>query len=292
MKQLLNHRALVLVFGFISILLLILLSTSLESLDFKKSSTAEPLGIASNREAQGSAAPESDWYVIVSAIILSILIIVSLIFGKPKQIPSILPILLPLAIITFIFAWWISRENPGIDDTQYGTLVPIPVSSQEAPRPVQEQVPESTFIPQRINPWISFGLTFSTLSSILIVIWFILHKRRRSQVPLDTIAGIAEQAIKNLQSGKAYENVVIDCYAKMIYELTNQRSIQRSADLTPTEFMGVLTHAGVPVEPVRNLTSLFERVRYGGNETSEKDINDATVCLTGIISSIREIDEK
>ena len=292
MKQLLNHRTFILVFGFISILILILLSTSLESLDFKKSSTAESVGIVTTKEFRGGTAPESDWYVIVAAVVLSILIIISLIFGKPKQIPSVLPLLIPLVIISFVFAWWISRANIDIDDSQYGTPVPISISSLEAPQPVQEQVPESTYIPQKISPWISFGFTFSTLFSILMVIWFILHKRKRSHVPLDNIAGIAEEAIINLQSGKDYENVVIECYAKMIAELNNQRSIQRSADLTPTEFIGVLTQAGVPVDPVRTLTALFERVRYGGNVTSEKDINEASVCLTGIVSSIRGIDEK
>jgi hypothetical protein len=287
MKHLFNHRFVTLVVGFISILSIIILATSLESLVLLEDVKVEPTGIINNRALQSRATLERDWYVIVTIVVLSTFLILALIFGKPKKIPTSLPILIPLVIISLVTVWWISQGNQNINVTQLVTEIPTSGSAQATPLPSQEPESESNFLPQRINPWISFGVTFSLLLSIIIFVWFRLRNQDHRQVTLSNIAGIAEQAAEDLQSGRDYGDVVINCYADMMVELKYQRNIQRRGDLTPAEFVEVLNHTGVPFDPVHRLTTIFEGVRYGGKETSKKQIEEAAGCMGEIVSAIR-----
>lgn len=118
--------------------------------------------------------------------------------------------------------------------------------------------------------------------------WVFFRHRWSNDVPLDDLAGIAEQTVSDLQSGRDYGDAIINCYANMTHSVNRLRGIRRRGNLTPEEFIAVLERAHLPRDPVRRLTSLFERVRYGGKSASQVEIDEAVTCLMEIVSAIRE----
>ncbi len=55
--------------------------------------------------------------------------------------------------------------------------------------------------------------------------------------------------------------------------------------MTPREFAERLQMTGLPAESVLRLTRLFESVRYGAHQSSQKEINEAVACLNSILSA-------
>ncbi|OYR45710.1 MULTISPECIES: DUF4129 domain-containing protein, partial [unclassified Halorubrum] len=54
------------------------------------------------------------------------------------------------------------------------------------------------------------------------------------------------------------------------------------ASSTPAEFAAAAVDAGVDAEPVGDLTAVFERVRYGGEEATEERERRAAEALRRI----------
>jgi hypothetical protein len=57
--------------------------------------------------------------------------------------------------------------------------------------------------------------------------------------------------------------------------------------MTVREFEGLLASLGFPYSPVRQLTYLFEKVRYGGEKMNEIEEMDASQSLNQIIDYCR-----
>jgi crotonobetainyl-CoA:carnitine CoA-transferase CaiB-like acyl-CoA transferase len=64
--------------------------------------------------------------------------------------------------------------------------------------------------------------------------------------------------------------------------VSHQRQLNREEFMTPGEFARRLEEAGLPTEPVRKLTELFERARYSSRASQNGDAADATQCLAAI----------
>ena len=58
--------------------------------------------------------------------------------------------------------------------------------------------------------------------------------------------------------------------------------------MTTREFEDSLTRAGVPAESVRELTRLFEAVRYGWSSPGPEEGERAIRCLEAIVGSCRD----
>jgi hypothetical protein len=69
--------------------------------------------------------------------------------------------------------------------------------------------------------------------------------------------------------------------------LQQERGIQRSDTMTVREFEDALTSKGFPTVPVRDLSRLFEKVRYGQQEMGEEDEMTAVESLNEIIQFCR-----
>jgi Domain of unknown function (DUF4129) len=65
--------------------------------------------------------------------------------------------------------------------------------------------------------------------------------------------------------------------------LSEQRGIQRQTAMTPREFELYLGQIGLKIEHIRQLTRLFERVRYGAGPPGEREEQEAVACLTAIV---------
>ena len=67
------------------------------------------------------------------------------------------------------------------------------------------------------------------------------------------------------------------------------RGIRRQEAVTPSEFEKQLEDAGLPREPVADLTRLFEEVRYGSKILGEWEGRRAIACLTAIADACRNL---
>jgi hypothetical protein len=261
MRQLLQHKIFILSAGILSILLLVLLAASMDSLDFKKGTPFSYVEVHEQESVEPAKLVDMNWLFIVVIAIFLTFTILALIFATPKQRRRILLALLAITLAGLGIMWWVSRNGGSANlpmPTQ--TSMYTPVAPEATILPADQGTPVIYELP-KISPWISIGITFSTLFVAALLAWLFLRYRLRDKVPLETLAGIAEQTVRNLQAGKDYGNAVITCYANMVLAVDKRRGIRRRSNLTPAEFITVLERARLPSISVRRLTSLFERVR-------------------------------
>lgn len=91
-----------------------------------------------------------------------------------------------------------------------------------------------------------------------------------------------ETALQEVYDGGDLRNIIIRSYLQMMNIVKIEHGIERNEAFTPREFEMLLEAQGVPAEPIRMLTTLFERVRYGSKSTTEADEREAIACLTSI----------
>jgi hypothetical protein len=99
---------------------------------------------------------------------------------------------------------------------------------------------------------------------------------------------IARKALKELavSNGKDWQDIVIRCYADMSSVVSRRMDLHRNKSMTPAEFSSRLVNAGLPPNPVHNLTRLFEKARYSNVQSSPVDIREAMTCLSAILQVV------
>lgn len=115
-------------------------------------------------------------------------------------------------------------------------------------------------------------------------------RRGRAITVLQRLARESQAALDQLRGGADLKDVVIRCYQEMSQVLQEQRGIQRQETMTPREFERQLVAAGLPAEPVAQLTRLFERVRYGSQSPGQEAEEAAVACLTAITQAVLGIE--
>jgi len=93
----------------------------------------------------------------------------------------------------------------------------------------------------------------------------------------------AEKAWQALITGLDLKDVIIKCYRQMSLALEQEQGIERKDFMTPREFENLLEAAGIPHEPIHQLTQLFEAVRYGNWQPNLVDEQKAIHCLQAIV---------
>ena len=135
--------------------------------------------------------------------------------------------------------------------------------------------------------WIaSLAVALVVVAIIAFVIWLSLRSRRKPGA-VEKIAQQVQAALDDLQAGADLRNVVIRCYSQMVQALNENRGIQRSNSVTPREFEDTLQSLGFPLEPIHQLTRLFEGVRYGHKPVTRREELMAVDSLTAILDACR-----
>jgi hypothetical protein len=99
----------------------------------------------------------------------------------------------------------------------------------------------------------------------------------------DELLQDAEEAVKALQDGMDLENAIIRCYLQMTRSIQKERGLERNYSMTVQEFEHWLVGIGFPTIPLQQLTSLFEKVRYGKQQINNFDEQIAIQSLNEII---------
>jgi hypothetical protein len=122
--------------------------------------------------------------------------------------------------------------------------------------------------------------------SVLVGVWIFTSSRPAG--PIDLVGLEAEKAWRALSTGSDLKDVIITCYREMSLALKNGRGIEREASMTTREFETSLEAAGIPHEPIHQLTRLFDAVRYGDWQPSPAEKQKAIQCLEAIMLYARD----
>jgi NADH:ubiquinone oxidoreductase subunit 3 (subunit A) len=190
--------------------------------------------------------------------------------------------------VLFTFSCLLLYARPDLIEgvIPYLTLPPVPTAEWLSGEPATQFIPDP---PQWLIFVVSLGLIASIVAVIIIISRFILRRRSSSDDPLQHLAQDALEAVEDLQAGTNLRDIVMRSYYKMACVAVEMGGIRRSSDMTPQEFAQILKDAGLPNEPLRQLTRLFEDVRYGAKVPSEKDERQAVRCLTTIAEACRSL---
>jgi len=219
------------------------------------------------------------------AIVVLIVILTSLLLPPELRRRLIQNFLRYTLILIAIFLAF--KYVPGLSDMfQLGD----PASGQSGSA-ADVNIPVPVFVPPRISP--AWMVLISVAIAVLIVaaIWFAGRwwRRRRAflltaRKPLEEMGEIARVSLDELSAGRAWDDVIVDCYMRMSSVVERRRGLVRRDTMTPSEFASRLERSGLPAEAVHKLTRLFERVRYGAQASTQDEIGEAVNCLTAIMN--------
>ncbi len=137
-----------------------------------------------------------------------------------------------------------------------------------------------------LSPWIV--LPGAMILVILIFLTFalikvILKKKDLLEVPGQLIAEQARESAAGIETGEDPFESVIRCYQQMCSIILENHGVERKDAMTAREFEKQLVEMGFADQHVSDLTTLFEIVRYGGNQMPGSEIEKrALQCLTAI----------
>ncbi len=155
-----------------------------------------------------------------------------------------------------------------------------------------EPLPFDEFSPERVPPWVAWGLSLALGLVVAVIVYRIVDHIRRNRaeagLPLDQIAQQARSAIAEIEQGGDLRNTILRCYAEMSRTVREQRGLRRGATVTAREFTDNLIRADLPREPVQRLTRLFERARYGTGAPTREEEEEALASLQAIVDACQE----
>lgn len=111
---------------------------------------------------------------------------------------------------------------------------------------------------------------------------WLLYRALHQKEDEDPLAVEAAAALSAIGQGQDLRDVILTCYLHMTRVVRSGRGLEREEFMTPREFEDLLSARGIPADPVRRLTRLFEKARYGRSKPGRQDENDAIDCLNAI----------
>ena len=171
------------------------------------------------------------------------------------------------------------------------SLVPTPKRAAEQASPGVAEVPmppSGTAITVAFEtqppPWLPWllvaGGALLAVAGAAVVILVVL--RRRPPAVRERLAASSRAAVEALGRGDDLRGVILRCYREMVVLVEKARGITRGTAVTPAEFAALLVGAGLPAQPVRDLTGVFQEVRYGNAAPSSETERHAVLSLTEI----------
>lgn len=288
MKRFFKGKYPVLIFSLLALLALMLLAGELREVTFQPGQT---VGRTESRAIQFAVERTIEqitevpvWKQIVFwlTVFLVVLLVSSLL--SPELRKRLILSFIRLAAFVFVILY-IIKHNPGLFEGLFAFARP---GGDQGSAGLANNLP-AVFQPPQISSFLSYLITFGIL--LLAIIAFIVFYRwwarrqawLKSHRSLEEIADVARASLDDLASGQDWDDVIIQCYARMSRAVGAKRGLHRANAMTPAEFAARLVRVGFPREPVQRLTSLFESVRYGARHSGQKEIDEATNCLTSIL---------
>ena len=174
----------------------------------------------------------------------------------------------------------------------------MPLLLPKSQSSVPLELPPPTYTPpvtSRLGPvpplllWlVGIGLL---VAIALIGAWLFASPTKRVAT-IDIVGLEAEKAWQALKTGLDLKDVIAKCYRQMSLAVEKEQGLEREASMTTGEFEDLLEAAGIPHDPIHQLTQLFEAVRYGNWRPNPSDEQKAIDCLEAIMLYSREAKKK
>ncbi len=139
----------------------------------------------------------------------------------------------------------------------------------------------------RLGVFLIILLSFALASSLFFAVRWIAFSRPRSKPP--SLQEAALRAQTGLNEGRDSRSVIIRCYDEMSSAILASAGLSRMQSMTAGEFRDKLVQEGLPSPAVSRLTGLFEMVRYGRGNLSEKQEKEAVDALEDIVAALNEV---
>jgi len=266
-----------LAFLLLAVIVTVLLAAALPQLDLKPGS-ALPFQARFSEQYQTEQTPQVRISIstYLKAILWSILVVlIGYLIYKSRQNIPLKDILLPaliVAILTMVALY--------ILFVIFNVGVNLDFSAPEiVPPAVNMTAPQLGPLPPGLLWLIWGGLA---LLFLLLGIW-IIRWRTRPASPIDPLGLQAQQAILALRSGSDLADVIVNCYIQMSQVLKQEQKLELEQTMTAREFERLLAARGFPPAPVRQLTGLFEDIRYGHRRPGPAQHQQALDSLHAIV---------
>jgi hypothetical protein len=274
----------------------VMLSAALPHLEL--SPQGRPLPSLARSESKGLPLPNlPGWQIpdslfslllILFGLLMLVFIAVGIISPKTrKRTISNLVLILGLVVISLVLG------SPPDSSNQLAATPTAPAPLAEVPVPPSSQgaIGADFELATAPPPWliwsISLVLALTIAAGLAASAWVVWRATHLPASSLEQLAGEAQEALAALRAGADPRDTILRCYLEMSRVLRQQRGIVRNQAMTPREFESSLTDAGLPSEQVRQLTRLFELVRYGARLPAGTQEQEAVACLTAIVESCR-----
>ena len=222
--------------------------------------------------------------LILLALLVPVIVILAIVYPEFRK--RMLRRLLSITLL-LVCLYALMRLRPDIFGITEEIQIPDQAapSEQASPLPVTEMITEP---PSWLTPVASLCLALPIAALLAgLAVRLLSHRTRRPASPLEQLAQEAEEAIEQLRAGSDLRNTVIRCYAEMTRVLAEQRGIRRRESMTTREFEVHLQTLGLPDEPIKRLTRLFEDVRYGTMAPGEREEQQAIASLGAIAEACK-----
>ena len=292
MRSTLNRKNLVLFFSILALGILVVLASGMREIEFDPG-VPFAWNETEREPAQTSLVVGRDvnlgnkfafWIVLLGLAGLVLLLI------NPKLRKRLLRLFLNIGLTLFVLNY--------IYENQLLSLPSFENAAGQNNGQLEANAGEAALVPVFVAPddssALSYIITFGLLLVVLLSAWFLIRLwmrlRASSGIPssLTNLAAIARRSLKDISSGRDWEGVIQECYARMSDTVGDNRGIQRDYAMTTGEFAVRLERAGLPSKSVQQLTSLFDAVRYGAHKANKNDIDSATACLKDILHACGE----
>ena len=224
------------------------------------------------------------WKVVAFWSLFLLLVIIVVSMFPPELRKKILKAFLRFALFVLAMIYIVMNLH-----TVIPALNLAKIGASESNIPASVETAPAVFTPPQVPSEILYLISLGVVLTLAIIAFRMgrrwLQKRRpqKSTQPLEGLAEVARSSLAEISSGRDWEDVIINCYARMSAVADAQRGLHRRKDLTASEFAARLERAGLPGQAVRRLTNLFEEARYGAVQASRDEVAEAIACLRSVL---------
>jgi hypothetical protein len=266
----------------IAVLAIVLLAAGIAELELARSDFRSIAPQEGGPETPQSITDVLDEPVSVANVIFSLILLVALLISivhfilSPEARRRVIQRFLRLFFV--IFAVYVIT-------TRLGHRLNLDQQAPEAGNRGEFLILPAEEIAANLPSWVSFAVSLALATLAITVGWVIWRRSQRRPDALELLSGEAQSALQELRSGADFKNTIIHCYYEMCTVLDRERGIHRLESMTAREFEEHLTRLGLPLEPVTQLTRLFEKARYGSGAPDRQDEHTAWACLSAIATA-------
>jgi hypothetical protein len=269
----------------IALAALVILAASLSTPTFTFSGTGIDFWASSPGDSGTNPDARLGKFLIGAGLILALtLVVANMLLASRRKRPlarvnySVISVVLTLLIIAVLHPEVLERLQFSPPPAAPSAATPAPGASPAA-------------IPAALPEALVYGVSLAAAVLLVVLIWavwkVVRRPRAQAQAPLaQQAAQMAQAALADWESGSPLASVIIRCYGEMSQLVAEKRAVQRSADMTPREFVERLEKAGVPGQPAQELTTLFELARYSTCPLGASEEAAARACLSALAKAL------